>query len=146
MSWSYKIILMYVVFITGIMSMVYIASKQTNEMQEDNYYARELKYQDIIDAKNNFNAIGKKISITSDAENILVKIPTEASVNIENGTIYFLRPSDESKDYKVALNIDGNNEKHIPISSLSNGLYVVKISWKSNGRSFYSEQSYNVPK
>ena len=55
MSWGYKILIVYILFIGMILGMVYVASRQTNEMQDDNYYAKELVYQSVIDGKNNLN-------------------------------------------------------------------------------------------
>lgn len=146
MSWSYKIIFAYAVFITGIMTMVFIASKQTNEMQEENYYAKELVYQNTIDGKNNLNKITEKLFIKNLEDNVAIKIPTETAVNIEDGNIYFLRPSDQTKDLKIALNVDENYIQNIPFASLVNGLYTIKISWKSNGIPYFSEQNFMVVK
>jgi hypothetical protein len=61
MSWGYKILIVYILFIGMILGMVYVASRQTNEMQDDNYYAKELVYQSVIDGKNNLNALTEKL-------------------------------------------------------------------------------------
>lgn len=146
MSWSYKIIFAYVVFIVGIMSMVFIASQQTNEMQEDNYYAKELVYQKTIDGKNNLNKIANKLTIVNSNNSVIVKIPAEVAVNIVDGNIYFLRPSDQSKDIKLMLKVDENSEQKIPTEKLINGLYSIKISWKSNGTPYFYEQNFMIVK
>jgi nitrogen fixation protein FixH len=146
MSWSYKIILLYVVFITGMLIMVYVASRQTNEMQEDNYYAKELKYQEVIDGKNNLNAIAEKLSITNSNNELILKIPAVTISNIKNGTVFFLRPSDQSKDIHLPLEVNEKGEQHIPLNNFVSGLYTVKISWKNNGTVYFSEQNFNVRK
>lgn len=146
MSWSYKIIIAYTVFITGIMSMVYIASKQTNEMQEENYYAKELVYQKTIDGKNNLNKVVEKLIIKNSDNNVVIQIPKETAVNIEEGNIYFLRPSEQSKDLKLALIVDENGKQNISMESLINGLYSIKINWKSNGVPYYYEENFMVVK
>ena len=56
MSWGYKILIVYILFIGMILGMVYVASRQTNEMQDDNYYAKELVYQSVIDGKNGIDS------------------------------------------------------------------------------------------
>jgi len=146
MSWGYKIIIAYAVFIIGMLSMVYVASQQTNEMQDENYYAQELKYQEVIDGKNNLNAFSNKVSIIISEANLLLKIPTETIANIENGTIYFLKPSDQTKDLRLALKVNEKGEQRIPLSALAYGLYTVKISWNSNGKVYFYEQNYSVEK
>lgn len=147
MNWGYKIIIAYAIFIGGILSMVYVASQQTNEMQDENYYAQEIKYQEIIDGKNNLNAFPNKVSVSkSDSNNLLLKIPTETIANIEKGKIYFLRPSDQTKDLHISLKVNENGEQLIPLNLLTAGLYTIKISWKSNGKIYFHEQSYSVEK
>jgi nitrogen fixation protein FixH len=146
MSWGYKIIIAYAIFIVGMLSMVYVASQQTNEMQDENYYAQELKYQEVIDGKNNLNVFPNKVSISQSEGNLMLKIPTETIANIENGTIYFLRPSDQTKDLHIALKVNEKGEQLIALNALTNGLYTVKISWKSNGKVYFYEQNYSVEK
>jgi hypothetical protein len=51
MNWGHKIAIVIAAFVIGMLSMVYFASQQTNEMIDDNYYQKELAYQDIINAK-----------------------------------------------------------------------------------------------
>ncbi len=146
MSWGYKIIIAYAIFIGGMLSMVYVASQQTNEMQDENYYAQELKYQEVIDGKNNLNVFPNKVSISQSEGNLMLKVPTETIANIENGTIYFLRPSDQTKDLHLTLKVNEKGEQLIALNALTNGLYTVKISWKSNGKVYFYEQNYSVEK
>lgn len=146
MSWGYKIIIAYAIFIGGMLSMVYVASQQTNEMQDENYYAQELKYQEVIDGKNNLNVFPNKVSISQSEGNLMLKVPAETIANIENGTIYFLRPSDQTKDLHLTLKVNEKGEQLIALNALTNGLYTVKISWKSNGKVYFYEQNYSVEK
>jgi nitrogen fixation protein FixH len=76
----------------------------------------------------------------------MLKVPTETIANIENGTIYFLRPSDQTKDLHIALKVNEKGEQLIALNALTNGLYTVKISWKSNGKVYFYEQNYSVEK
>ena len=48
MNWGKGITLVIILFIITMLGMVYVASKQTNEMVEANYYDKELKYQNLI--------------------------------------------------------------------------------------------------
>lgn len=144
MSWGYKILVVYIVFIAMILGMVYVASKQTNEMQDENYYAKELAYQSVIDGKNNLNALPDKLSISNTAEAVTIKLPVAATANITEGSVYFLRPSDEKSDVRAKLAVDANGIQTIPAAKFKKGLYTVQISWKSNGKIYYTEQKYTV--
>ncbi len=78
MSWGYKILIVYILFIGMILGMVYVASRQTNEMQDDNYYAKELVYQSVIDGKNNLNALTEKLVVENTSDAVQIKLPASA--------------------------------------------------------------------
>ena len=73
-----------------------------------------------------------------------IKLPLAASANITEGSVYFLCPSDEKKDLKDKLNVDANGEQSISRDKLKDGFYTIQISWKSNGKAYYSEQKFKV--
>lgn len=141
MSWSYKIAIFFGSFVVMISAMVYVASKQTNEMQDENYYAKELKYQDVIDGKNNLNAISDKVTINDTTDVIKIKIPAQTATAITEGTIYFLRPSDETKDVHLKLEPNLNGEQIIAKTKFIKGLYTIQLSWKSQNKKYYLEKS-----
>src|SRR6476646_4917971 len=105
MNWGYKILFVYAAFVLMIVGMVYVSSKQTNEMQEENYYVKELKYQDVINGKNNLNALPGRTSITGSVSELKIKIPPGAAANITNGKISLLCPSDKKKDISFPLEV-----------------------------------------
>ena len=43
MNWGYKIVLVYIVFITGIVTLVYKSSAQNQDLVVNDYYEQELK-------------------------------------------------------------------------------------------------------
>lgn len=136
--------IVYVVFVTGILSMVYVASRQTNEMQDDNYYAKELKYQDVIDGRSNLAALHENVSISETDSAIRIRIPQAASVQMSDAKFRFLCPSDKKKDLNGNLSVDRNGEQLIPRSAISKGYYAVEVSWKSGQKGYYSEQNFAV--
>ncbi|HNJ64162.1 MAG TPA: FixH family protein [Saprospiraceae bacterium] len=144
MSWGYRIMIVYIVFIAMIIGMVFVASKQTNEMQDENYYSKELVYQSVIDGKNNLNALADSVTLSNQPGSVKIKLPLAASANITEGSVYFLCPSDEKKDLKDKLNVDANGEQSISRDKLKDGFYTIQISWKSNGKAYYSEQKFKV--
>ena len=59
MNWGYKILFVIILFVVGMVGMVIVAFKQSNEMLDTNYYERELQYQQLIDASARLNQITK---------------------------------------------------------------------------------------
>ena len=50
-SWGYKIAGAYLLFVAGIMFLVYKANNETYDLVTENYYEEELKFQNVIDKK-----------------------------------------------------------------------------------------------
>lgn len=144
MNWGYKILVVIVLFIIGMGTMVTIAMKQKNEMIDEQYYVKELKHQSQIDAENNLNALAEKLTVTDSLSALIVKIPSAAQQNINEGSVVFLRPSDKSKDRFVALNVDASGRQVLDKSIFIKGQYKVRISWNSEGKPYYYEQPYFV--
>lgn len=144
MNWGYKILVVIVLFIIGMGTMVTIAMKQKNEMIDEQYYVKELKHQSQIDAENNLNALAEKLTVTDSLSALIIKIPSAAQQNINEGSVVFLRPSDKSKDRFVALNVDASGRQVLDKSIFIKGQYKVRISWNSEGKPYYYEQPFFV--
>ncbi len=141
MNWGYKILVVVIIFIVGMGTMVTIAMKQKNEMEDDQYYVKELKHQSLIDAEKNLNKADEKLSIL-DTNNLLrLTIPRSTITDINNGKIDFLRPSDQTKDLTIAMSMNSKGEQFISKKNLVKGLYNVKVSWQSQGVPYYTERS-----
>lgn len=141
MNWGYKILTVILLFIIGMGTMVSIAMKQKNEMIDEHYYVKELQHQGQIDAENNLNALDEILSIEQDNEVLKVNIPDASNGSISNGSIVFLRSSDQSKDRKFVLKPNGDGVQLIDKSNFIKGQYKVRISWKNDLKPYYYEQS-----
>lgn len=135
---------LYLAFVLAILGMVYVASQQTNDMQDENYYVKELQYQNVISGKNNLSLLEEKVSILDSSDVIRIKIPYSTIVVPSSGTIRFLKPSDKKKDYSLDLKTNNEGIQYIYKSALSTGLYTVQLSWKKNDSMYFHEQSLNV--
>jgi hypothetical protein len=144
MNWGYKILIVIVLFIAGMGLMVSIAMKQKNEMIDEQYYVKELKHQGQIDAENNLNALTESLVIKDSSNFLALTIPSSARQNISDGSIIFLRPSDKSKDRNIALATDANGQQLLDKSLFVKGQYKVRVSWKSDDKPYYYEQSFFV--
>jgi hypothetical protein len=140
MNWGYKILIVILLFIIGMGTMVSIAMRQKNEMIDEQYYVKELKHQGQIDAENNLNALDEKLTIKDTLDALVVKIPSVARQNIKEGSVVFLRPSDQSKDHRLVLNVDSSGRQLFNKSNFVKGQYKVRISWKSEQKAYYYEQ------
>lgn len=141
MNWGHKITLVIIAFVVGMMSMVYIAFKQTNEMMDDHYYEKELAHQSLINASQSLEAVSKASVITQTESEVHITIPTGLYTNIADGSIQFLRSSNQAKDYAVLLKPDINSGvQAISKEKFIKGIYKARIKWSNNGKLYYYEK------
>lgn len=141
MNWGYKILIVILLFVGGMGVMVSIAMKQKNEMIDEQYYVKELQHQGQIDAENNLNALDETLTLEEQSDALVLHIPSASNDNISDGTVIFLRPSDQSKDRRFLLEPNKEGFQKIAKSNFIKGQYKVRISWKSDHKPYYDERS-----
>ncbi|HMR85450.1 MAG TPA: FixH family protein [Niabella sp.] len=144
MSWGYRVIIILVVFVAGIVSMVYISMRQTNEVIDANYYEQEMKYQSVIDAKNNLHTLADTVAIQTAEGYVQIHFPEAATTRLDSGNIQFMRLSDSKSDKHIQMKEESGSLYKIPAASFAKGLYKVRINWSNDGTSYYHEQEYNI--
>ncbi|MGC4235086.1 MAG: FixH family protein [Niabella sp.] len=144
MSWGYRVIIILVVFVAGIVSMVYISMRQTNEVVDANYYEQEMKYQSVIDAKKNLLALEDTVAIQTVEGYVQIHFPEAATTRLDSGNIQFMRLSDSKNDKHIQMKEESGSLYKVPVASFPKGLYKVRINWSNDGTSYYHEQHYNI--
>ena len=143
-NWGKGLTAAIVAFMLAMLGMVYIAFRQTNEMIEDNYYERELKYQNIIDAKDELIDYRDFEYISSDEKSIYLHLPPAVSDKIETGNVQFIKLDNQSLDKKFPITQSNASSLSILKSELSRGEYRVKLTWKNAGKDYFYEYDYMV--
>jgi hypothetical protein len=138
-SWGYKITAVYLVFVAGILFLVFKANQQKFDLVTEDYYGEELKYQNVIDQKSNVSALSAAPSIRHSVDHISIQFPQEFQGKALTGEVYLYRPSDASKDIKKVFTVNGT-DLQIALPAALSGTYELKLSWNVNGKSFYNEQ------
>lgn len=140
MNWGHKITVVIAIFIIAMVSMVYLAFQQTNDMVDTNYYDKELKYQLKIDAAQNLNAASNEVLVTQYEKNVRVLLPKSLIQNFANGKLEFLKSDDKNKDLNLTFQPDSLGTFTIEGKKFSRGLYKVRLQWESDDKSYYREQ------
>jgi hypothetical protein len=139
-NWGLRIILLYSGFVIFMLALVYKCTQQKFDLVAKDYYAQELAYQKVIDGSHNKRELQAPIKIEQQGQNLLVQLPA-SQAGLQNGKIFFYRPSDASKDRVIdfsAVNTIISQEKFIQ------GLYKVKLTWDNNGKHYFDEQSIYI--
>lgn len=146
MNWGYKILIGFSTFVVGMLCMVGVAMKQTNEMMDDNYYDKELKFQDKIDASKNLSAVVEKLSITDSGDVVVLQFPAATIASNTVGTIECIRSAEKKKDVALKLQVDEKGRQLLPKMLFINGIYQLRLDWTTNGTSYFHSQVLNITK
>ncbi|MGZ4076494.1 MAG: FixH family protein, partial [Bacteroidia bacterium] len=99
-GWGTKIAILYISFALLMGTMVAMCMHQKDDLVSEDYYEKELVFQNKIDETNNANALNEKIKHFITDENMELKFPSVFKDKKVSGEILFFRPSDASKDFK----------------------------------------------
>ena len=136
--------LVIITFIIVMMGMVYYATLQSNEMFDDNYYEKELKYQELIDASSRLKAVSKVPVISQNKESLIITLPENVFAQIKDGTIELLNTNDHKGDLLRDLKPDSSGIQLISKSSLKRGQYKVRVKWLNDTTLYYTEHNILV--
>ncbi len=130
-TWGHGVVLMLGSFIAFILFMIIVFpnGKQNAELVSDDYYADELQYQQVIDAKNNADQLTEKPIYQQNDSGISIVFPE--TIAPENGNAHFelFRTNDSNLDVKKDLALNAQHTLQIPKQILVPGSYTLKIKW-----------------
>lgn len=139
MNWGAKIVVVYVVFIAGILFMVFKSSSEKSDLVTTDYYAKELKYQDKIDEMNRVSALSAEVEFVLKGNELIIQFPKDFVGKRLTGEAVLYCPSDEKKDLKNNFSVQDEPLK-ISIPAINKGLHELHLSWKDGGVTYYFEK------
>jgi hypothetical protein len=145
MNWGIKILIFYLGFVVMVVASVFFAMNQKVDLVTDNYYEKELKYQDQIDKQQRTKSLTGKTEIQLLDKQIKIKFPNIPDKNNSKNSILLYRPSDLSKDIKIAISTDSLGIQNITIEKLIKGFWKIKLNWASKESEYYDEGVINIP-
>lgn len=140
MNWGYKILMVIIVFLGGMAFMIQLAMRQKNEMVDEQYYQKELRYQKIIDAEQNYKNLKQSIQLSEAGNKVIIEFPALSVNLLQNGSIEFLRSSDQSKDTTISIQCDKDNKMYIAKEAFITGEYTARFNWINNDIRYYTQE------
>ena len=142
MSWGIKITVLYLGFVAIILTLVFTCLGHKTELEFTDYYAKELKFQDQINAAENANQLDEPIDYIIRDRSIQIILPKQVLGDTISGNVNFLRPSDASKDKTIKLEPDEDGRQMIDPGFIK-GVYKMRISFVNLGKNYYKEAIIN---
>jgi hypothetical protein len=146
MSWGYKILIVILLFIGGMLYMVYVAMQQDNEMLDDRYYEREVAFQSQIDASQRVKDISSDRLLTQNDTAIILQIPTAACSPIAEASMDWIRRDNMKADKSMAIELDDSCRMYLNKAPFEKGMYMVRVRWKFNAEDYFAEEDFFVLK
>lgn len=139
-SWRLFVILPMIIFAAGMTLMAVISMTRDIDLVADNYYEKELKYQQQIDMQKNSVELDKVIAVQCENGTAVISTSDKKFTEGKSGEINFYRPSDASKDFKISFMPDESGKQTVSRAQLVKGLWKVKLNLSDAERSYVVEK------
>ncbi|MFO7447866.1 MAG: FixH family protein [Ignavibacteriaceae bacterium] len=139
-SWGIGIIIACIVFMSFTIIIGITLMNQKVDLVTDNYYEKELKYQDQIDKLNRTELVKDGFDIIFTNSTVMINYKDTSRVNTIKGDIFFYRPSDSAKDFKLPISLDKEGRQSINTDKMEKGFWKVQLSWAINTQEYYFEK------
>lgn len=138
MNWGHKIIIVYILFISGIILLVVKSSSQNQDLVTTDYYEQELLYQQRIDETGRAHALSAPVHHETRGKNIIIYFPDEMKGLAISARVLLYNIADKRRDVQKDLSTtDGILQFEVPTEN--KGVHDIKINWSADGTSYYSQ-------
>lgn len=140
--WAVGISAFIVFFLVATITLVVIVSQQDYDLVTQNYYEKDLGYQNEIETRRRTNALGEKPRLELDraAKVCNVIFPVRPDYTALEGEVTLYRISDAARDLRHPLALDTQGRQFISVSDLQSGQWIFKLRWREGGEEFYIEE------
>tara|TARA_R110002051_G_scaffold91205_3_gene160271 strand:- start:38549 stop:38995 length:447 start_codon:yes stop_codon:yes gene_type:complete len=142
-NWGTGIVIVMACFISFILYFVIRMSTEeaySHDLVTEEYYAKEMVYQQEIDAETNTNNLNTKIGSKKQKEGWMLTFPDELVPSKINGKVFLYRPSNQILDFEIPLELS-SPDLLIPDKNLIDGRWNITIDWTYEGKSYmYKEE------
>lgn len=135
-TWGHAITLVFILFAGYILYFVYQSFQTNVDLVAEDYYAREVAFQDRINETANAVPFKEKVEVKVDHEGILITFPKD-EVEVLEGSGTLFRPSSKDMDRKFPITLNEDHTQRIPKQALSPGRYSVQLEWKDGEKGYF---------
>jgi len=139
-NWGYGIALAYTLFVAGMVGMVIKSTSYDHSLVADDYYAKDIAYQQQYDKMANTLALDEGLSIRLDQDG-MVALNFPEQLGEVQGRIHFFCPSDSQRDFQLPVQTDSEFVQRVPAGQLKKGLWRIKVDWQAGGTAYYTEET-----
>ena len=142
-NWGTGIVIAIALFMSFILFLV--IKMTTNEdyshdLVVEEYYKKELAFQQEIDAETNLKLLSEKIKGKRVEGGWLLSFPEEIKASKIVGTVFLYRPSNKQLDFDFPIELSNSNLL-IPDKRLLDGRWNITVNWEYEEKEFLYKES-----
>ena len=139
LNWGTGIAIFYGLFMVVMIAFVVKSKSVDHSLVMDNYYEADIKYQSHMDKVANSKALETDLEINKVAgKGVELQFP--ALPEAITGEVWFYRPNDSSRDFKMSITPDTQGAFTVNTKDILPGLWRIKVQWESGGDAYYKEK------
>ncbi|MEM7390883.1 MAG: FixH family protein [Verrucomicrobiota bacterium] len=144
--WPWIITGILVAFAMGMGGLIVMAVSSPFELVYDDYYERELAYQEQIDREQRTLALAEQPTVRYDAtaEAIRIRFP-ESLPSVDAGEVEVYRASARAMDRLLPLDLGESGTFEISRGAMVSGLWSIRLRWTMDGRGYFQKTALMLP-
>jgi len=141
--WPGGIIVAMVLFCSFMIGFTIFSTQNRNELVDTDYYAKELRYQEVITQKENLHQLEEEVVLRQEKGELLFSLPAVLQ-RADSGSVDFYRPNDQKRDFEISWADFAEAGFRIGNERLGTGRWVVTLKAYQAGTGYFSEHRINV--
>ena len=146
MNWGKGIVIAFALFIAFILYFVFKVQSDTQydyEMVTEEYYKKEIGYQEQLDKSQNAHDLKDKVLIETKSDGLLISFPVAFDYTKIEGKVSLYRPSSQKLDFEIPISLS-SSYLLIPKSKLTGGRWDISIDWTYEGKGYLNKEKVNL--
>ena len=140
MNWGKGIIIAMALFMGFILTLVITLMRQDVDLEIDDYYNKELAFNEQYNAQQNYMDATEKITFNVTTDSLFVIFPKDLQTGAAK--IQLQRPNNKQQD--AVFDVQASDKVYIPTKSLPKGVFNCTITGKRNGKNYEYNHSLKL--
>lgn len=145
-NWGTGVVIAFGLFMTFILYFVFKVqsdSQYDHEMVTEEYYKKELGFQEQLDKSQHAYDLKEKLTVTSQNGGLLINFPKSFDHTKIKGKVSLYRPSNQKLDFEIPISLSNSNLL-VPKTDLVGGRWDITIDWEYEGIGYLNKQQVNL--
>ena len=142
--WGWGIALFYSSFVVFMLFMVWCTNLMKTELVTEDYYGKELKFQEQLDKMKRANVLSQPVNWTVQNNSVKLNFPGDVKGKDVKAKVLFYRPDNSLRDFNVSCQPDSMGVCVINSDKFHHGVYKIEVDWSAGKETYYTEGVINI--